>query len=67
MHVDYDMYVEERMSNAEGLYTRKQMFQAFLVAFGTLFGLLGVFEYSGWVVEHPIVSYNLFLHQMLYA
>ena len=61
MHVDYDMYVEERMSNAESLYSRKQMLQAFLIGFGTLFVLLGVFEYKGWVVEHPIVSYNYFL------
>merc|ERR1712071_123593 len=56
MHVDYDMYVEERMSNAESLYSRKQMLQAFLIGFGTLFVLLGVFEYKGWVVEHPIVK-----------
>merc|ERR1712071_136305 len=54
MHVDYDMYTEERMSNAEGRYSRKQMFQSFLAVFGAFFGILGLFEYNDWVVEHPI-------------
>ena len=60
MHVDYDMYTEERMSNAEGRYSRKQMFQSFLAVFGAFFGILGLFEYNDWVVEHPIVSLSVF-------
>merc|ERR1711928_168466 len=36
--------------------TRKEMFQAFLLGFGTLFVLLGIFEYNAWVVEHPVVK-----------
>ena len=51
MHVDWDMFTEDRMSNARYRYTADQMLKSFVIVIGTIFGLFGLFEYNDWKMD----------------